>query len=436
MPQMQSVSAEAASDLEHPFPEGGARELMAALPAEAARSLLHVLECPSCQDAALGDLADALETRPDDPPADPVLRQETEALLTELLAIPAKEREQAILQDRRFHRLDLLDLVLEEGEAKQGRGPGQSTNLAALAVWLGGVVEPDARGLRPRLVRGFCLDATARRLAGKLGAADDALDNASFFLTGEPEDLGLYCRALGLLRWEQGRLHHAAALLRHGAQAWGEVRRRKEQGVCLILLGLVYLEAEQLAKAPGPLFRGLVSQRGQSPTRLSAQGSLSLALCLAMGGKEEEARKVRELAWQLHVMPKPSEQAEVTWLDGRIAAYLGEPGTAERLLDTARVQLLAARRVVDAGLASLDLAAVYAGAGQGARIGALAKDLEISGAGLPETKEVVQTLRDLGRAKPGRSIATEAREKAAVLAAYLRRTCRVRFPGRQTLPWV
>jgi tetratricopeptide (TPR) repeat protein len=431
MPQTETLSPEAAHDLEHPFPEGGARELMATLPSAAVRSLLHVLECPSCQDAALGDLADVLEARPDDPPADPVLRREIETLLAELLAVPAKEREEAILQDRRFHRLDLLDLVLEEGEAKQGRGPGRTTNLAPLAVWLGSVVRPDARGLGPRLMRGFCLDATARRLAGKLGAADDALDSASYFLSGEPEDLGLYCRTLGLLRWEQGRLYDAAALLRQGAQAWGEARRRREQGACLILLGLVHLEAEQIAKAPGPLFRGLVSRKGQPPSRLSAQGSLSLALCLAMGGREEEARQVRELAWQLHVMPEPCEQAEVTWLEGRIAAHLGEAGEAERLLDTARAQLLAARRVIDAGLASLDLAAVYAQAGRGARIGSLVQDLEISGAGLPETKEVVHTLRDLTKAKPGRDIA-----KAAALAAYLRRTCRVRFPGRQTLPWV
>jgi hypothetical protein len=48
-----SVFCEAVRDPEHPLPEGGVRELLATLPAEAVRSLLHVLECPSCQDAAL-----------------------------------------------------------------------------------------------------------------------------------------------------------------------------------------------------------------------------------------------------------------------------------------------------------------------------------------------------------------------------------------------
>lgn len=428
-----TLSAVPPSPAQHPFPEGGARELLAGLPSEAARSLLHVLECPSCQDAALGDLADALGARPEDPPVDPARRQECRGLLAELLWLGAEERERAVLGDRRFQGPDLLDLVLDEGEADLGRNAGRAAALAALAVCLGSVLPSDGRGLRPRLVRGFCLDATAQRLAGKLGAADDALDNASYFVTGEPEDVGLYCRSLALLRWEQGRLQDAAALLRHGAHAWGEARRRREQGVCLTLLGLVHLEADQVSKVPGPLFRGIVSFRGQPPSRLSAQGSLSLALCLALGESNEEARHVRELAWQLHVLPEPAEQAEVTWLDGRIAARLGEAAAAERLLDTARVQLLAARRVVDAGLASLDLAAVYAESGRATRIGALAKDLELSGAGLPETRDVARTLRDFARARPVRG---NAGEKAATLAAYLRRTCRVRFPGRQTLPWV
>ncbi|HVG07694.1 MAG TPA: hypothetical protein VNM67_08310, partial [Thermoanaerobaculia bacterium] len=365
--------------------------------------------------------------------ADPVLLEEAERLVAELLATPAKEREHLVLQDRRFHRLDLLDLILEMGEAAQARDLPKTTNLAALAVWVGSLVKPDAKGLRPRLLRAFCLDATSRRLAGKLPAADDALDNASWFLTGEPEDLGVYCRTLALLRWEQGRLHDAAALLRHGAQAYGEIKSRKEQGVCLILLGLVYLEAGSLERAPGPLFRGLVSLKGEPASRLSAQGSLSLALCLAMGGKEEEARVTRERAWQFYVLPEPFEQAEVSWLDGRVAACLGEAEDAVRRLDLARVQLLAARRVTDAALATLDLAAVYAETGRGTRIGALVKDLEISGAGLPESKVAAQTLRDFAKASPAREA---ARGKAALLAEYLRRTCRVQFPGRQTLPWV
>src|SRR5262245_46787575 len=117
-----AITLEAANGPEHLFPDGGARELLAPLPAAAVRSLLHVLECPLCQDAALAELADSLESRPEEPPADPARRQEVKALLDELLAMPAKEWEQAILQDARFRRLDLLDLVLEEAEAKQGLG--------------------------------------------------------------------------------------------------------------------------------------------------------------------------------------------------------------------------------------------------------------------------------------------------------------------------
>src|SRR5215210_6480526 len=139
------LQAEAAECREHLFPDGGARELMAGLPGEAVRSLLHILECPSCQDATLGDLADALEARAGDPPADPVLLEEAEGLMADLLDTPAKNREQLVLQDRRFHRLDLLDLILETGEAAQARDLPKTTKHAALAVWMGSLVKPDAK---------------------------------------------------------------------------------------------------------------------------------------------------------------------------------------------------------------------------------------------------------------------------------------------------
>jgi tetratricopeptide (TPR) repeat protein len=169
---------------------------------------------------------------------------------------------------------------------------------------------------------------------------------------------------LALLRWEQGRLHDAAALLRYGAQAYGELKRRHDQGVCLVLVGLAYMEAGEIKRAPAPLLRGLMSLDDSEPSRLSACGWLSLALAFALLGWEENAREAREQAWLSKVAPEAAELAEVIWLDGRVAAALGETEEADRLLDSARVQLLASRRIPDAALASLDLAALYAETGR------------------------------------------------------------------------
>jgi len=414
------------SNDEHAYLDGGVSGLLDSLPADSARALIHVLDCPTCQDTALAEAIEAVESRDEEKPA---IHEEVEALLTELLAIPQDQRAEAV-KDPRFQRMELLDRVLDETAATCDIA--YAAHLAALAIWLGTKTDSGDAGLRPRLVRAFCLSANARRFAGQLDAAGKDLDNASRFLSGAPEEVGLYSRMLALLRWEQGRLHDAAALLRYGAQQYGELKRRQEQGVCLALVGLVYVDAGEMKRAPAPLLRGLTSLGDPPPSRLSAYGWLSMALALAQLGWEEEAREAREQAWLFHVAPEEAGQAEVSWLDGRIAAALGETGEADRLLDAARVQLLSGHRIADAALASLDLAVLFAETGRGKEIGRLAADLEERGGQRPETSLGAETLYDYARSKPSRG---HAFEKAAVLSVSLRRAFRLSFPGLQTLPW-
>lgn len=244
--------------------------------------------------------------------------------------------------------------------------------------------------------------------------------------------MSLYSRTLALLRWEQGRLYDAAALLRHGAQAYGEMKRRRDQGVCLALVGLVYVEAGEMKRAPAPLLRGLMSQADRPISRLSACGWLSLALALALLGWEDEAKEAREQAWLYHVGPAEVGLAEVAWLDGRVAAALGLTKDAGHLLDRARVQLLARRRISDASLVSLDLAAHYAETGRGKEISRLVAELEEMGGERREARLGADALRCYLEAKPSHG---NAREKAEVLSASLRRSLRWSHPGLQTLPW-
>lgn len=220
--------------------------------------LNHILECPECQDLTLAEMASAMDLPGVEEPSTRGGRQtrgEAGKLLAELLRIPGSSRQTA-LQDPRFHRHDLLDLMLDRGEEAMTRDSGRATELALLAVWLGSAGDPVDAGLRPRMVRAYCLEANARRLGRDFDGADRALDDATFFLPGGSPERGPYCHALGLLRWEQGRVDEAAALLRHAARAHGEAGSRTEQGACMVLLGLLYVEMGEIEKAPGPLVRG------------------------------------------------------------------------------------------------------------------------------------------------------------------------------------
>jgi hypothetical protein len=407
---------------EHAYLDGGLSGLMDSLPAGTARSLVHVFDCPSCQDLALADLAELIESRDDEQVPEP--DAEVILLADELLGTPDGKWTE-VLKDPRFHRLDLMDRLMEDSRFSMD-------SRAALAIVVGGQVQPADPAIGSRMMRAYCLDATFHRQAGKLPAAEKALDNAACFLTGEPRDVGHYSRTLALLRWEQGRFHDAAAHLRYGAQAFGEIKLRVEQGVCLALAGLLYLEAGEMKRAPFPLFRGLQCLRNRRPSLLSTHGSLALALSLAQISWEDETRKTREQAWLSHVAPESGGQAEVSWLEGRTSMALGEHGEANRLLDAARVQLLAGHRYADAALASLDLAALYARTGRRREIGRLAEDLEQAGRQRPEALFGAENLREFEKAGPS---ARTAASMAAVLSTYLRRGFRLRFPGLQTLPW-
>ena len=48
---------------EHVYLDGGLSGLMESLAPGTARALIHVLDCPSCQDLALTDLAEMIESR-------------------------------------------------------------------------------------------------------------------------------------------------------------------------------------------------------------------------------------------------------------------------------------------------------------------------------------------------------------------------------------
>jgi tetratricopeptide (TPR) repeat protein len=327
------------SNDEHTYLDGGSPALLDSLPEDRARALLHILDCPTCQDAALAQAFEAVESRDEEKPP---IRKEVDSLLAELLAVPEDQRVE-VLKDPRFQRMELLDRVLDETAAASGVDLDLATHLAALAVWLGTKTDFDDPGLRPRLVRAYCLKANALRLVGKLDRADKELDNASCFLSGAPEEMGLYSRMLALLRWEQGRLHDAAALLRYGAQAYGELKRRHDQGVCLTLLGLAYVEAGEMKRAPAPLLRGLMSLDDSE----AALASLDLAALYAETGRVKEiGRLATELeeagdepwatrlgvdALRSYVESKPSrgkafEKAAVLSGSLRRTLRLGHPG--------------------------------------------------------------------------------------------------------------
>jgi tetratricopeptide (TPR) repeat protein len=165
-------------------------------------------------------------------------------------------------------------------------------------------------------------------------AAESAFNDASFFLSDDPPERGLYCRALALLRWDQGQLDEAAALLRYAACAYGEKEDKVEEGACLALLGLLYTEAEEFFPAVGPLLRAqLALAPGQRHRRLLARSHLSLLLCLAEEGRQEEVRELMSTALALEaIVEGEEERARTPRIRERAPRGNGPPAAGQDVL--------------------------------------------------------------------------------------------------------
>lgn len=338
----------------------------------------HLLRCPHCRDMALAQFgvhkADAAPPPPAPRRKKPVVRKEAEWLFDGLMRLSPKKRTEAA-KDPRYHRADLLDLILEKSEAAQAEDVNRAAELAWLAVSLATNIDADDVGLRKHLVRAFCLAGNPRRMAGDRSAAESAFDNASFFLSDEPPERGLYCRALALLRWDQGRLDEAAALLRYAACAYGEKEDSVEEGACLALLGLLYTEAEEFFPAIVPLLR---AQLALVPTRrhdwLLARSHLSLLLCLAEEG-----------------------------------------------------------RLAEAALATLDLAVFYEESGRRGEVERLIAELEAGSQGLGGSDVALEVLRGFASEHLK---GTDPRQRARMYSRELRQTFRLRNLRSGALPWI
>src|SRR5436853_3514437 len=143
-------------------------------------------------------------------------REVAAKLLAELMDAPL-DAQARLLREARFQNLDLLDLLLEASQDAQPGDAVRSEDLSHLAARLAAALaemEPEASAALPRA---FCLGANARRLGRDVEGADALLGKAAPFVEF-PGERAVYSRIAGLVRWEQGRIDEAEALLRHAAR--------------------------------------------------------------------------------------------------------------------------------------------------------------------------------------------------------------------------
>jgi tetratricopeptide (TPR) repeat protein len=301
-------------------------------------------------------------------------RQAVEGLLAELMSAPPGRRLGAVLEPR-FRSLALLDFLVAESCASQLSAPGRAAELARLAAQLATAFGEGEEEAVAALPRAFCLGANARRLDGRPKAAEALLAKAVPCLTGR-QDRACYCRVLALLRWEQGRIDEADALLQHAAVLFAADGLDREVGACLLVLGLILLEEGGEGDALFLLARGWDKMDREGHPLLALRGGLVLAAALAEDNQPQRARGVLREAWQLFSqVHDPAEMVRVYWLEGRALARLGERDEALHILESVRRELASEPSPAETALESLDLALALAESGRAGEIEAVGEGL-------------------------------------------------------------
>jgi len=323
------------------------------------------------------------------------------ATLLDMLASARPESLRFLVADPRFHRDDLLELLLCQAESAQLTNFAVTDRSARLAISIASHLRTDPELSRSVLVRAHCLLANAFRLNGLLDLADESLRTTARFLETTPgaqlPERALYCRTLSLVRWDHGRLEEALALLSRSESLFDDCQQFGESTTCLLLIGLLHDEMDYADGAAAAVGLHLHRLDAFAPTLrpwLTSRALLTFA-SLASEKPHLADAALQEGIRQLAYVTDSKEILRLYALEGRARARCGFIDEAEQLLEGVRREHLEAQRAVEVTLSSLDLLALRVSADLPPRIDEMLRELQDLSTDQPVEVENGSTALDL-----------------------------------------
>ena len=296
-------------------------------------------------------------------------RDAAPALLAELLALPAVDRETAVVVTPRYQSYTLASYILERCAKAVFHDPVLARELARLARTIAAQADPRSCGGAAALADleayALAMEGNALRVTGELR---DAL--VAFMQTREvqekggadPDLAGRIDLLEASLRRDIRQFGAALTLLERAVVTFTSLRDHEQTARALINRANVFLVQRDLDEAIANLREALPLAQ-DSWLGLIVRHNLISAL--AECGRAREAADLYEQSRSLYLhFSDPLTNSRRLWAEGVIARELGDLEAARALLSESTERLAEQGYGFDAALAGLDLVAVHAKQGQ------------------------------------------------------------------------
>ncbi|HKH47607.1 MAG TPA: hypothetical protein VKM72_23365 [Thermoanaerobaculia bacterium] len=275
---------------------------------------------------------------------------------------PLSIHERTVRDELRCHTL------LERSRSLRQSDPEGMVLTAALAVTLAEhISEPEhaagSAALADLQARAWAELGNSRRVADDLSGSEAALARAVECAgqgARDPRLLALLMDLTASLYVDQRRFAEAVRLLDCTHALYQTLGETQKAGRTLISKGIATGYALDSEKAVRLLGQGLALIDAERDPKLALAGVHSLLYFLVEGERLAEASRLLDLSRPLYAAHGGRlDKLKARWLEGLIAAGLGDEASAERALNEARTGFASAELPYDAALASLALAELW-----------------------------------------------------------------------------
>jgi len=307
--------------------------------------------------------------------------------LRELLELPHEQRLAKIRRaNRRFRGVLLAHRLLNEAKRFMPERPQALYELAETAeqILLRALEGP---GYYDALARARAYQANGLRARGKLREADERMASVRSLVRHEGVTATLVYAEVDLieggLRKDQRRFHEAEELLTRSVTFFELAGEAVEAARSLVVLGAVYYNQQEMAKAIETTQSALTFLSPESDPRLYLCARFNLAKFFVESGRFAEGGALLQSDALLYQQfANPWTVLRRLWLQGRIAVAAGLFAEAEQSFLDVRAGFVAEGIGYDAALVSLDLALLYLRQNRTAAVKELAEEMrEIFAAG-------------------------------------------------------